>query len=211
MLRCLVNLHGLGTKINQDAEGPKSLAPKEIRLKAKAIRLPRGLLCQKSSKLSPKEMWMIISDEHIARFLFRCRPDKKTGCVNFIGNYNYKPLRYPPFKFSGIIFRAHRFSYLVFKGPLISGLVIDHICRNTFCVNPDHLRQVTQKENVRTTTSAGRTHCPQGHKHPQPPFSGRRKPCAECCRIRGRQAYWRKKGENGKSSRWDRSYNPFGK
>lgn len=38
---------------------------------------------------------------------------------------------------------AHRVSYLFFKGDLIKGMHIDHLCFNKKCVNPDHLEQVT--------------------------------------------------------------------
>lgn len=43
---------------------------------------------------------------------------------------------------------AHRVSHVLYKGPIPNGLVIDHLCRNPSCVNPDHLEAVTQKENV---------------------------------------------------------------
>ena len=33
------------------------------------------------------------------------------------------------------------------KGPIPEGLVIDHLCHNHACVNPDHLRAVTHKQN----------------------------------------------------------------
>ena len=45
--------------------------------------------------------------------------------------------------------RAHRVSYEIFVGELRPGLCIDHLCRNKRCVNPAHLEQVTQAENVR--------------------------------------------------------------
>ncbi len=64
--------------------------------------------------------------------------------------------------------QAHRLSYLLFNGELNSRLVIDHLCRNKACVNPEHLEQVTQKENVYrgfapTAINARKTHCIHGH------------------------------------------------
>lgn len=44
---------------------------------------------------------------------------------------------------------AHRVVYEVLVGPIPAGLEIDHLCRNTGCVNPEHLEVVTHAENVR--------------------------------------------------------------
>lgn len=51
--------------------------------------------------------------------------------------------------FGGKRVRAHRLSYEAHIGPIPAGLTIDHLCRNTCCVNPLHLEAVTNEENVR--------------------------------------------------------------
>lgn len=67
---------------------------------------------------------------------------------------------------------AHRAAYEFLIGPIPEGLVIDHLCRNKGCVNPDRLEVVTQRENVRRgragaeSAARGRasTHCTNGHE-----------------------------------------------
>jgi hypothetical protein len=60
---------------------------------------------------------------------------------------------------------AHRISYEEFVGPIPEGLVLDHLCRNHACVNPEHLEPVTNAENVRRGVRKTKTHCPQGHPY----------------------------------------------
>lgn len=42
---------------------------------------------------------------------------------------------------------AHRWSYEHYVGPIPEGMEVDHTCYNRACVNPDHLRVVTRKQN----------------------------------------------------------------
>lgn len=44
--------------------------------------------------------------------------------------------------------QAHRASYEMFKGPIPEGMFIDHICHVRHCVRPEHLRLVTNKQNL---------------------------------------------------------------
>ena len=66
--------------------------------------------------------------------------------------------------------RLHRISYETFVGKIPEGLVIDHLCRNRCCINPDHLEPVTNIENIlRGEGFSGKnlrkTHCPKGHEY----------------------------------------------
>jgi hypothetical protein len=85
-------------------------------------------------------------------------------------------------------YRVHRLAYELTKGPIPDGLVIDHLCRNRRCCNPDHLEAVTQRENTRRWADAIKA-CPSGH----PYTDGNRvlkkngtRICRECHRQRSR-------------------------
>jgi len=45
--------------------------------------------------------------------------------------------------------RAHRMAYQWMNGLIPEGLTIDHMCRVRSCVNPSHLRVLTNVENAR--------------------------------------------------------------
>ena len=66
-------------------------------------------------------------------------------------------------------FTAHRLSYASLVGEIPTHLQLDHLCRNTKCVNPRHLDPVNNKENSLrgigpSAYNARKTHCIRGHE-----------------------------------------------
>ena len=59
-----------------------------------------------------------------------------------------KPNGYGSLNYKGKTKQAHRAVYECFIGSIDDELVIDHICQNKKCVNPNHLQQVTQSRNL---------------------------------------------------------------
>lgn len=88
---------------------------------------------------------------------------------------------------------AHRVSYEFMTGKIPEGLVIDHLCRETSCVNPAHLEPVTVKENNRrgmagevgAARQLAKTHCPKGHEYSEENtyhYPDNRRKCRTCRR-----------------------------
>lgn len=86
--------------------------------------------------------------------------------------------------------RAHRVAYELFRGPIPDSLSLDHLCKRTLCVNPEHLEPVTHKVNVLrgdapSSANAVKTHCPRGHPYDITLKSGGRW-CSICARESAR-------------------------
>jgi hypothetical protein len=121
------------------------------------------------------------------------RADPETGCIIWTGKTNARG--YGRLMSDGRMVLTHRVAYELANGPIPTGLVIDHVCRNTLCCNPAHLEAVTQRENTLrgdgpSARQAQQTHCKRGH-----PLSGDnirmrgyRRVCRACCSIRKAEA-----------------------
>jgi hypothetical protein len=49
---------------------------------------------------------------------------------------------------------AHRKVYESVNGAVPQGFELDHLCKNRWCCNPNHLQVVTHKENCRRSDAA---------------------------------------------------------
>ena len=61
---------------------------------------------------------------------------------------------YPRMSLEGCTVAVHRVMYTLVFGYLPRKRQVDHKCRNRLCVNPDHLENVTHKENQRRRDAA---------------------------------------------------------
>ena len=103
---------------------------------------------------------------------------------------------YGRFRFNKKMIKAYRFSYELFNKPIQKDLQIDHLCRNTSCVNPDHLEVVTQKENMKRGIAwdyqRNKTCCPKGHEYSKENTylspNGKRN-CIECRKMAKKRHY----------------------
>lgn len=107
-------------------------------------------------------------DRFVEKFSF-----KETGCWEW--NACRNNTGYGQFYNGDHHVLAHRWSYEYHVKPIPEDKIIDHLCRNPACVNPQHLECVSMKTNtergylyhVFAAKAAIKTHCKRGH-----PLSG---------------------------------------
>lgn len=99
---------------------------------------------------------------------------------------------------------AHRLVYEALVGKIPAGKQLDHLCRNTMCVNPAHLEPVSQRENILRGVSPAAKRarwdkCPQGHDLTWCAWSGpkgRPRRICQTCKRETRRRYNMKKLES---------------
>lgn len=79
------------------------------------------------------------------RFESKTIPEPNTGCLLWIGTM--RPNGYGAFCVGGVTYPAHRVSVALTGRRVPINRLADHRCRTPLCVNAEHLRMVTCREN----------------------------------------------------------------
>jgi hypothetical protein len=128
--------------------------------------------------------------------------DEASGCWQWTGRCTPQGYGYPWVE--GRYQYSHRLSYLHFVGPLVKGMHVDHLCRVRNCANPEHLEQVTPRENVLRSPihpmaiQARQTHCKRGHEFTPDNTQVRSNPTGRACKTCRREAARRRRERPGK-------------
>lgn len=80
-------------------------------------------------------------------------PEPNSGCWLWL---RAASRGYGAVRVGGKVMAAHRLSYALHKGDIPAGLFVLHNCDNPLCVNPDHLRVGTVKDNADDMVKRGR-------------------------------------------------------
>lgn len=80
------------------------------------------------------------------RFYKQVQPEPN-GCIRWTGFIQKHGYGRIGFGYKTVL--AHRVAYEIKFGAIPPELVIDHLCRNRWCVNPEHLEPVVSLENFR--------------------------------------------------------------
>ena len=142
------------------------------------------------------------------KFLSKVKTKDEKCCWEWLGA-THSIKGYGQHYISGQNYPAHRISYTLFKGKISSGLIIDHICRNRSCVNPDHLREFTARENTLEVNAVSPARlnkdkklCVRGHEFQKdlvPHRDGWKRFCPICNNIRARIYRDKKNGNSRKN------------
>jgi len=120
------------------------------------------------TKYKIKSLLSIVDTGVSKRLMEKCATDKNR-CWVWEGSLS--PQGYGQISINNRPYLTHRVSLALFKPDLFEDVLwVDHTCKNRKCINPSHLRPVSQKINATENSSSAaagnrtKTHCKHGHE-----------------------------------------------
>lgn len=99
---------------------------------------------------------MQLTSASIKNFWDKVDKTDPNGCWLWVGGVRSKKYPYGSVKLNKKSYLAHRVSWELSNGPIPKDLCLLHNCDISLCVNPDHLRLGTHKENTIDMVSRNR-------------------------------------------------------
>jgi hypothetical protein len=99
---------------------------------------------------------MELTKVQLERFYNKVNKDVSGGCWEWQGSMHNNG--YGLAVINNTSYRAHRLSYCIKNGNIPEGMYLMHQCDNKRCVNPEHLKPGTHKENMADMKAKGRAH-----------------------------------------------------
>lgn len=126
----------------------------------------------------------------------------ETGCWEWTGSTS--PKGYGQLTLNGRAWQAHRLAFTKLVRPIPVGLVVDHLCENRCCVNPNHFDIVTIQHNnfVGWGESAMQIrfpYCKEGHPFDASNSGGRF--CTQCRNHRNKLQQRKRRSDPEKAQR----------
>lgn len=152
---------GLTLSSGTSREGLPVMVPKTCSIEdCDAPRVRKNGMCdshyRKWVRSTPPELRNKMTD--LERF-WAC-VSKTEDCWTWNGAIN--PYGYGTFTVSRTPKLAHRYLFESIHGHLPASIQVDHMCHNRACVNPEHLRPATNKQNQENRKSAQRNNRSSG-------------------------------------------------
>ena len=147
---------------------------------------------------------MIAPARVVCRVLFNTELDPLSGCLvstYSTGSHGYAQVGWHEAG-ARTVTLAHRVVASAILGAIPEGTTVDHLCKNRRCVNPGHLRVISNFENARRTN--GRDWdlgtCANGHSNSEltTALRGKDKPRKVCrvCQKEWHERYRQKKARS---------------
>lgn len=152
---CVCHSCDIPSCVNPDHLSLGSL--KENALDRERRKRPRRNWLKGASLLPSPENICLSLAERLEKYSI---PEPNSGCHIWIG----AGCRYGQLMLNNRPTRAHRIAWELFRTKLSKDDKILHLCDNTWCINPDHLRPGTQWENVQDSIRKGRFRGGRGEK-----------------------------------------------